>query len=136
MIAGSSTELRLAANQTTRTSTTLDEPVQRGVWVSWVIRAKWSPKDDGVLQIWKDRKLVYERTGPNVYGTIGVAYTPYLKTGIYHPEWNLNDDRKRAAFETAKPVSTKKIICVTDFKMGSEKAKFEDVAPSPPPGDP
>ena len=71
-----------------RTRTKLDPGVQRGMWVAWVIHAKWSPGEAGLLQIWKDGKLVLERKGPNVYSTIGVEYTPYLKTGIYHPEWH------------------------------------------------
>lgn len=117
----------------TRTNTKLDDPVRRGVWVAWTVHAKWSPRDDGLLRIWKDGKLVFERQGANVYGTIGVDYTPYLKTGIYHPEWHLDDERKRLAFEGQQPVAKKKIIYVTDVKIGSERARFEDIAPKPLP---
>ncbi len=113
----------------TRIVTKLDDPVQKGVWVSWVIHAKWSPRDDGVLQIWKDGKLTVDLKGPNVYGTIGIEYTPYLKTGIYHPEWHLNDDRKKEAFAKAQPVSTRKVVWVTEVKVGSEKATYADMAP-------
>ncbi len=120
-----------AQTNPTRTTLKLDDPVQRGVWVSWVIHAKWSPGDDGVLQIWRDGKLVVKRDGANVYGTIGVAYTPYLKTGIYHPEWHLTDERKRAAFEKEKPVATTRMVYVTDIKIGGAKATLESVAPAP-----
>jgi hypothetical protein len=108
----------------------LDDPVRPGEWVSWVIHAKWSPGDDGVIQVWKDGKLVVDRKGPNVYGTIGVEYTPYLKTGIYRPEWHLDKDGKREAFEKEKPVATNKVIYITDVKIGSEQAKYGDVAPA------
>ena len=118
-----------AQTQPTRINKILDDPVQRGVWVSWVIHAKWSPNTDGLLQIWKDGKLVMDAKGTNVYSTIGVEYTPYLKTGIYHPEWHLNKDGRREAFEKETPVATNKIIYVTDIKIGNERAKFEDVAP-------
>lgn len=114
----------------TRTTTQLEAPVQRGVWTSWVIHAKWSPKDDGLLQIWQDGKMVYERSGPNVYGTIGVEYTPYLKTGVYHPEWHTDTPKKLAAFEQEQTAIKKKDIYVTDVKVGSEKARYEDVAPA------
>ena len=67
--------------------------------------------------------------GTNVYSTIGVEYTPYLKTGIYHPEWHLDKDGRREAFDKETPVATNIIIYVTDIKMGNERAKFEDVAP-------
>ncbi|MBX7210256.1 MAG: polysaccharide lyase [Verrucomicrobiaceae bacterium] len=115
----------------TRTHTKLDEPLKRGVWSAWVIHAKWSPKDDGLLQIWKDGKVVFERKGPNVYDNIGEDYTPYFKTGIYHPEWHTDSDRKLAAFHQEKPAATRKVIYVTDFKMGNERARFEDIAPAP-----
>jgi hypothetical protein len=120
-----------AQTKPTRTRTKLDAEVQRGVWVAWVTHAKWSPNDDGLLQIWKDGKLVLERKGPNVYSTIGVEYTPYLKTGIYHPEWHLGTDRKREAFGAETPVATSKVIFVTDVKVGSERATYADVSPTP-----
>ncbi len=63
--------------------------------------------------------------------TIGVAYTPYLKTGIYHPEWNLSTEAKQAAFAAEKPVATLKVIYATDFKMGGAEATYADVAPKP-----
>ena len=86
-------------DQPTRTRTNLDPDVQRrALWVARVIHAKWSPGDDGLVQIWKDGKSVLELKGPTLYSTIGVEYTPYLKTGIYHPEWHLDTQRKRKEF--------------------------------------
>jgi hypothetical protein len=120
-----------AQTKPTRTQTKLAEPVQRGAWVSWVIHAKWSPRDNGLIQIWKDGKLVAELKGPNVYSTIGEEYTPYLKTGIYHPEWHMDKDGKREAFDKETPGVTTKVIYATDIKIGSEKAKFEDIVPKP-----
>lgn len=118
-----------AQEKPTRTNLRLDEPVRRCAWVSWVIHAKWSPRDDGLLQIWKDSRLVVERSGPNVYGTIGEDYTPYLKTGIYHPEWHLSTKGKREAFEREWPAATNKVIFATDIKIGDARARYEDVAP-------
>jgi hypothetical protein len=118
-----------AQEKPTRTNQKLGDAVQPGQWVSWVVHAKWSPGDAGLLQIWKDHKLVLERQGPNVYSTIGVEYTPYLKTGIYRPEWHLDKPEKRVAFDRAMPVATNKVIYVTDLKIGNERARYEDVAP-------
>lgn len=120
-----------AQTKPTRTAVKLDTPVQRGKWTSWVIHAKWSPREDGLLQIWQDGRLVMDRAGPNVYGTIGVDYTPYLKTGIYHPMWHLDDERKRAAFEKESPVSTKKIIYVTDVIIGDARMTLEKISSRP-----
>ena len=115
----------------TRTNQKLDDEVRRGVWLTWVIHAKWSPGADGLLQIWKDGKQVADLKGPNVYSTIGEDYTPYLKTGIYHPEWHLDTDRKREAFAKDTPVATQKVVYVTDVKIGNEKAALEDIMPKP-----
>ena len=120
-----------AQTNPTRTQKILDDPVRSGSWVSWVIHAKWSAGDDGLLQIWKDGKRVVDLKGTNVYSTIGVEYTPYLKTGIYHPEWNLKTPEKQKAFDNENPIATNKVIYATDIKIGSERAKFEDVAPKP-----
>ncbi|VTU02582.1 Uncharacterized protein OS=Bacillus cereus BAG3O-1 GN=KQ1_02019 PE=4 SV=1: Polysacc_lyase [Gemmataceae bacterium] len=117
------------AGKKVRTNTELG-PVKRGAWVSWVVHAKWSPDESGVLQIWRDGDRVVDRTGPNVYGTIGVEYTPYLKTGIYRPEWHVETDQERAAFDKVKPAATKKVIYVADVKVGSARAKYADVAPA------
>lgn len=103
--------------------------VKPGVWTAWVIHARWSPGDDGLLQAWQNGELVFEAKGPNVYGDIGVEYTPYMKTGIYHPEWHLDTDRKRAVFAADQPDATSRTTFVTDIKVGSERARYEDVAP-------
>lgn len=112
-----------------RTNTKLDDPMRPGTWVAWVIHAKWSPGPDGRLRIWKDGQLAFERTGPNVYSTIGVEYTPYVKTGIYHPEWHLDKDGKRETFENEKPAATNKVVYVTDFKVGDARAIYSDLTP-------
>ncbi|TDU71129.1 polysaccharide lyase-like protein [Prosthecobacter fusiformis] len=117
----------------TRRSEQLNERVRRGGWVSWVVHAKWSPKEDGLIQIWKDGKRVFDQAGPNVYGTIGVEYTPYMKTGIYHPVWHTDTDEKHQAFEAEIPVVTVKTVYVTDVIIGSERSALEDfIAPAQP----
>jgi len=112
----------------TRTSDKV-APMQPGTWVSWVIHAKWSPHDDGLVQIWKDGKILYEKSGPNVYADIGTEYTPYFKSGIYHPEWHLDTERKRTVFAADKPDATSKTIYGTDYKIGDQRARYEDMAP-------
>ncbi|TLD69907.1 hypothetical protein FEM03_14320 [Phragmitibacter flavus] len=109
-----------------RNSERLEESVQRGQWVSWIIHAKWHPGAEGLLQIWKDGKLVFNQAGPNVYGTIGVEYTPYFKTGIYRPEWHVNTERKLENFRTEVAESKIKTVFVSDVKVGSERARLED----------
>lgn len=55
-------------------------PYETNKWTDWVFRIKWSYRSDGILQVWKDGKLVVNRTGPNTYNdNLG----PYMKMGIY-----------------------------------------------------
>lgn len=120
-----------AQTRPTRRQQVLADPVRRGAWVDWVVHAKWSPGPDGVLQIWKDGALVVDQRGTNVYATIGEAYTPYLKTGIYRPEWHLDREERRAAFERETPAATNKVVYVADVAIGDARARYEDVAPRP-----
>ncbi len=109
----------------------LDDPLRPGAWAAWVIHAAWSPDTSGLLQIWKDGQLVVERRGPNVYGNLGLTYTPYLKTGIYRPEWHTDTPEKRAAFDRVVTAATNKVVYVTDVKVGDARAGFDLVAPPP-----
>jgi hypothetical protein len=115
----------------TRTAAALKEPLQPGAWVAWVIHAKWSTKADGLLEIWRDGKLVHSHQGPNLYTTIGTEYTPYLKTGIYHPTWNLKTPERQQAFAQQSAPGAAKVVYVTDVKVGGERARYDDVVPRP-----
>lgn len=56
-----------------------------GVWTTWIVHARWSYKEDGVLEIWKDGKKVVEKRGPNTYND---GQGMYFKIGIYKPPWS------------------------------------------------
>jgi len=53
---------------------------ETGVWVSWVFQVKWSHKEDGILNVWKDGELVVSKNGPNTFND---AIAPYFKAGMY-----------------------------------------------------
>ena len=60
-------------------------PVNQGEWVDWIFRIKWSHREDGLTEVWKNGELLARREGPNTYKDLrGV----YLKLGIYHPPSN------------------------------------------------
>jgi len=109
-----------------RVINTLDKTLEKGRWVVWVIHVRWSSGDDGLVEIWKDGKRVFDTKGPNTYLTKPV--TPYFKTGIYHPKWKTKNEEK---FKEEATTLTKRVIYTADVKIGNEHAKFEDVAPKP-----
>ena len=112
----------------TRRKTKLDEPMRPGVWTAWIIHAKWSPDGNGQIRIWNNGKPVFNHKGPNVYGTIGKEYTPYLKTGIYHPEWNLKSEQHKLRFQAEMPGVLKKEIYVSDVVIGNSDATYDLIA--------
>ena len=104
----------------------LDGTVEKGRWVSWVIHVKWSLENDGLVQIWKDRKQVIAVKGPNTYSIKSI--TPYFKTGLYHPQWKRKNEDK---FNKEVTTLSERVIYTADVKIGNEHAKFEDVSPGP-----
>ena len=65
-------------------------PVAKGKWTDWVVHAKWSASNDGVLEVWKNGKRVVTRNGPNAYND---PKGPYLKFGLYKPRWRQSNDK-------------------------------------------
>ena len=117
-----------AREKPVRTKTELQADFTPGTWSNWIVCAKWSPGEDGRIRIWRNGKLLFEKAGPNVYGDIGVEYTPYLKTGIYHPEWHLTKEETKRRFEAeGKPVSGKE-VAVAKIAVGNESATLEEMA--------
>lgn len=51
----------------------------RGRWQDFVIQAVWSEKNDGLINVWLNDKLVYSHKGKNLVRKVG----PKFKFGIY-----------------------------------------------------
>ncbi|WDI43756.1 sulfatase-like hydrolase/transferase [Bremerella sp. P1] len=99
--------------------------VNKGKWTRWIFHIDWSPEKDGVIEAWKDELKILELTGPNVYGTIGVDYTPYMKFGIYHPSW------KHAQPVTDSTQAVGHTVYFTDISVGSKRANLLSLQPIP-----
>jgi len=77
----------LGSKRVTKNKILVLKAVQRvGMWKyrerkvdRWVFHIKWSHKPDGLLEVWKDGKLVVRKTGPNTYNDERV---PFLKWGL------------------------------------------------------
>ena len=99
--------------------------VKLGSWINWVIHAQWSPSRNGRILIWQDGKLVADESGPNVYSTIGVDYTPYFKTGLYHPSWKQKPSQSKPSVSDQEHVI--KQLYVTDIAVGGERASLKSM---------
>ncbi|MGK7912589.1 MAG: heparin lyase I family protein, partial [Synechococcus sp.] len=58
--------------------------LKKGEWIDWKFEIKWSYKADGVFRVYRDGKLVFNKTGPNTFND---NLAPYPKIGIYKPDW-------------------------------------------------
>ena len=71
-------------------------PMQLGVWQSWIVHARISTGNDGILEFWNGPRKVYELKGPNC------SVTPYfcpVKWGIYIGEENHLSQNATAYFD-------------------------------------
>lgn len=61
-------------------------PVATNQWTDWVYQVRWRPDNTGLIRVWMNGKLVYERT--NVQSAWdGEADQPYLLVGRYTSAW-------------------------------------------------
>lgn len=81
--------------------------IEKGQWTDWVFHVKWSYRDDGLVEVWKNGTLLKRREGPNCYNDKGGLY---FKWGIYHTLEN-------------------RVLYNDEFRMGDEKADYRTVAP-------
>lgn len=88
-----------------------------GRWTDWVFHVKWSPKQDGLLQVWQDGKKVVDVPGPIGFND---QVGPYFKMGIY----------KGWADRNAPPgTPTTRTLYHDELRIAGPTGKYEDVAP-------
>jgi len=95
----------------------------RGRWIDWVLRVRWSKGADGSLELWKDGTSLVRDTGPNCYND-GGDEAPYFKFGIYKWPW------AQPPGETPSTVAARRLH-FDEIRVGDASASFEAVSPRP-----
>lgn len=90
---------------------------EKNKWTDFVFHVKWSPGTGGLVEVWKNGVKMYSRTGQSIY--TGLRYGVYMKSGIYKWQW------KTGTVST----TTKRVVYIDDVRIGSNLAKYSDVAP-------
>ncbi len=90
---------------------------KRGAWTDWVFHMKWSPKSDGLIQIWQNGKKVVDTAGPIGFND---PRGPYFKFGIYKG-WR---DRT-----TPVGVVGVRTLYHDEVRVASGAGRYADVAP-------
>ncbi|MGH9345265.1 MAG: polysaccharide lyase [Terriglobia bacterium] len=98
--------------------------IRPGAWVDYVLDARWSAGDGGMLRLWKDGKMVLNHNGPNEYSTNKVG--PYFKIGIYHPRWKTI---YKDGLSGDKAVTRAIVVYDDEVRITPAPASYEDVRP-------
>lgn len=94
--------------------------ITKDTWQSYVIHVKHSSGSTGLVEIWRDGKLIFTYKGANMYRVTGDIKNPNWKLGIYKSAWN----------GTAKTKVSKRVLYFDDVKMGSERATLQEMTPA------
>ena len=92
----------------------------KDAWHSYVMHIKHSSGSDGLIEIWKDDKLILNRAGANMYKVEGDIHNPNVKMGIYKSDWN-------GSSTTATNI---RVLYMDDIKIGNENATYADMVPT------
>jgi len=97
-----------------------DVLADRGCWVDWVFHVRWSPGDDGRIEVWRNGEQIATDSGRNC---VGADYAPYFKFGIYKWPW------KSSAEETPS-VATRREVYFDEIRIADEQGSYEAVSPN------
>ncbi|HEY1023907.1 MAG TPA: polysaccharide lyase [Sphingobacteriaceae bacterium] len=89
----------------------------RNAWTDWVIHVKFSHESDGILEIWKNGKLVVQRFDRTNFRDLKGNF---FKIGVYKYAWA----------EDYQSTTTNRTLYYDNVKIGAENASYSDVAPS------
>lgn len=93
--------------------------IVKDTWQPYVLRVKHAADNTGVVEIWRDGKLILSFKGANMYKVAGEVHNPNWKLGIYKSAWN-----------GTKTTGTKKrVIYFDNIKLGGESATYAQMAP-------
>lgn len=94
--------------------------ITKDTWQSYVLHVKHAPDATGIVEIWRDGKLILTHNGANMYKVTSDIKNPNWKLGIYKSTWN----------GTATTRTKKRVLYFDDIKMGSEKATYGEMTPA------
>jgi hypothetical protein len=88
-----------------------------------VLHAKWSEGNDGLLEVWKNRRLERVVEGQNKFAD-GRGH--YFKIGVYKWDWNVKDPKD----SKYKPTATdKRLLYLDEVRIADGRGSLELVSP-------
>ncbi|MBL0701336.1 MAG: heparin lyase I family protein [Desulfosarcina sp.] len=94
-------------------------PWPKNKWTDFVFNIKWSYRQDGILRVWNDDKLVVNHDGPNCFNdTVGPAW----KIGPYEWYWR-----------TGPNLTPTREVYYDEIKIGDATSSYSEMAIDSPP---
>lgn len=92
-------------------------PIIKEQWTDWVMHAKWSYQEDGIIEIWRNGVQVVNSHGPNCFND---KNGPYFDIGIYKG-W-------RDRYQPEGMVASR-LVYFDEVRIANENSSYSDVAP-------
>lgn len=92
-------------------------PVDKNKWNDWVFHIKFSWRSDGIVEIWKNKKKIFNYYGPNSFND---KHLPYFKIGIYKWGWK--------GWASYSP-EEKRVLFYDEVRIGNRHASLDMVSP-------
>ncbi len=90
----------------------------KGAWTDWAFHVRWGwlPEHAPLLEVYKNRTLVYRSTGPN---TTNDAVGNYFKMGIYKWDW----------WQGKPSLTSRRVIYHDEFRVDDAGGSLDTVSP-------
>lgn len=92
--------------------------VQRGVWIDWAFKIKWSHLADGRIEVYQNRIKVLDRAGANCFNNDGGFN---IRTGIRKPYWK--------NWVGGVPAWHDRTYNIAEWRIGDGSLTLSDVSP-------
>lgn len=89
-------------------------PILNNQWVAWVVHVKFADSNTGIMQVWKNGKIVIDKKNIVTCPTGGA----YFKLGINKFGWGIQPS-----------TTTKRVLYFDEVRIGNKNATYNDVKP-------
>lgn len=93
--------------------------IDKNKWHSYVMHVQHSADSKGLVEMWRNGKILLKYAGQNMYPVTGDFKMPNWKLGIYKSTWN----------GSSTTMTDRRVLLYDEIKMGSEKATYTEMLP-------
>ncbi|MDF1656909.1 MAG: polysaccharide lyase, partial [Verrucomicrobiales bacterium] len=91
----------------------------KGQWVAWVFRIKWSTGRNGLIEVWRNGEKIVTDKGQNCGPG---EFADYFKFGIYKWPWQEPPEKTPSTI-------TRRTLYIDEIRIGDKNANYDLVSP-------